>query len=106
MCMFSISINKNIFSLKKPLLETIIGPNRHFSVFTLCRALCWRWVEWGRTRNKIDMTPDLAELAVYPLTGEQVIAAEWSSARERQVWEVKESNPCHRYLKVVVEEFN
>lgn len=57
-------------------------------------------------RNKIDMTLDLAELAVYPLTGEQVIAAQSDKCSLEEVWRVKESNPCHRYLKIVVGEFN
>lgn len=33
-------------------------------------------MEWDRTRSKIDVTSDLAELAVYLLTGEQLIAAQ------------------------------
>lgn len=40
-------------------------------------------------QSKIDITPDLSELAVYLLTGEQVIAAQ-----------------SDKWLKIVVEEFN
>lgn len=40
-------------------------------------------------RNKIDMTPDLTELAVYPLTGEQVIASQSDKCSLEEVWEVK-----------------
>ena len=116
MCIFLESINPKKNSLKKLFLEIIIGL-KPFSVFTMCQALCWRWLDWDMVRNKIDMTPDLMELVVYPLTGEQVIGSQGGKCPIEEIcvnirkvinhiWEVKESNPYYGYLKIMFKQFH